>query len=94
MIDIFFVSILLGSVSGLLAGLFGIGGGLVIVPVLALHNVAVEVAVAVAATPLPMVTSRVNIQPSSFLAVMVCVPTLTGLNWFAVVNAPASKLNS
>jgi uncharacterized membrane protein YfcA len=34
MIAIFFVSILLGSVSGLLAGLFGIGGGLVIVPVL------------------------------------------------------------
>ena len=34
MIEIFLVSILLGMVSGLLAGLFGIGGGLVIVPVL------------------------------------------------------------
>ena len=34
MIEIFSVSILLGIVSGLLAGLFGIGGGLVIVPVL------------------------------------------------------------
>jgi hypothetical protein len=33
-IEIFWVSILLGMVSGLLAGLFGIGGGLVIVPVL------------------------------------------------------------
>jgi hypothetical protein len=33
-IEIFSVSILLGMVSGLLAGLFGIGGGLVIVPVL------------------------------------------------------------
>jgi len=33
-IEIFLVSILLGMVSGLLAGLFGIGGGLVIVPVL------------------------------------------------------------
>jgi uncharacterized membrane protein YfcA len=33
-IEIFSVSILLGIVSGLLAGLFGIGGGLVIVPVL------------------------------------------------------------
>ena len=32
--DIFFVSVLLGVVSGVLAGLFGIGGGLVIVPVL------------------------------------------------------------
>ena len=36
MIEVFGVSILLGLVSGLLAGLFGIGGGLVIVPVLAL----------------------------------------------------------
>jgi uncharacterized membrane protein YfcA len=36
MIDIFFACILLGMVAGLLAGLFGIGGGLVIVPVLAL----------------------------------------------------------
>lgn len=35
MIEIFWVSIALGLVSGLLAGLFGIGGGLVIVPVLA-----------------------------------------------------------
>ena len=35
MIEIFWLSILLGLVSGLLAGLFGIGGGLVIVPVLA-----------------------------------------------------------
>lgn len=34
MIEIFLVSILLGMVTGLLAGLFGIGGGLVIVPVL------------------------------------------------------------
>lgn len=34
MVEIFWVSILLGMVSGLLAGLFGIGGGLVIVPVL------------------------------------------------------------
>jgi len=33
-IEIFLVSILLGIVTGLLAGLFGIGGGLVIVPVL------------------------------------------------------------
>ena len=32
--DIFLASILLGLVTGLLAGLFGIGGGLVIVPVL------------------------------------------------------------
>ncbi len=36
MIEIFVVSIILGSLSGLLAGLFGIGGGLVIVPVLAI----------------------------------------------------------
>jgi uncharacterized membrane protein YfcA len=34
--DIFLASVLLGTVAGLLAGLFGIGGGLVIVPVLAL----------------------------------------------------------
>ena len=34
MIEIFLVSMLLGIVTGLLAGLFGIGGGLVIVPVL------------------------------------------------------------
>ncbi len=34
MIEIFLVSIVLGIVTGLLAGLFGIGGGLVIVPVL------------------------------------------------------------
>ena len=34
MLDVFLVSILLGLVSGLLAGLFGIGGGLIIVPVL------------------------------------------------------------
>lgn len=34
MIEIFSASILLGLVTGLLAGLFGIGGGLVIVPVL------------------------------------------------------------
>jgi uncharacterized protein len=33
-IEVFSISILLGMVSGLLAGLFGIGGGLVIVPVL------------------------------------------------------------
>ncbi|MGZ8163690.1 MAG: sulfite exporter TauE/SafE family protein [Methylococcaceae bacterium] len=33
--DVFFASVLLGIVSGLMAGLFGIGGGLVIVPVLA-----------------------------------------------------------
>jgi len=33
-IEIFLISILLGIVTGLLAGLFGIGGGLVIVPVL------------------------------------------------------------
>jgi uncharacterized membrane protein YfcA len=32
--DIFLASVLLGTVTGLLAGLFGIGGGLVIVPVL------------------------------------------------------------
>lgn len=35
MIVIFLASILLGAVAGLMAGLFGIGGGLVIVPVLA-----------------------------------------------------------
>lgn len=35
MLDIIVVSSLLGMVSGVLAGLFGIGGGLVIVPVLA-----------------------------------------------------------
>ena len=35
MSDIMLVSSVLGIVSGLLAGLFGIGGGLVIVPVLA-----------------------------------------------------------
>jgi len=35
MTDIFLASIVLGMVAGLLAGLFGIGGGLVIVPVLA-----------------------------------------------------------
>ena len=34
-IVIFLASILLGAVSGLMAGLFGIGGGLVIVPILA-----------------------------------------------------------
>ncbi len=34
MTDIFLASIVLGMVAGLLAGLFGIGGGLVIVPVL------------------------------------------------------------
>ncbi len=34
MIEIFLVSVLLGMVTGLVAGLFGIGGGLVIVPVL------------------------------------------------------------
>lgn len=36
MIDIFSASVMLGVISGLLAGLFGIGGGLVIVPVLAI----------------------------------------------------------
>ena len=36
MIEIFLASILLGLVSGLLAGLFGIGGGLIIVPTLAI----------------------------------------------------------
>ncbi|MGR9012738.1 MAG: sulfite exporter TauE/SafE family protein, partial [Gammaproteobacteria bacterium] len=36
MVVIFLASILLGAVSGLMAGLFGIGGGLVIVPVLAI----------------------------------------------------------
>ena len=36
MLDIFWISIVLGMVSGVLAGLFGIGGGLVIVPVLAI----------------------------------------------------------
>jgi len=35
-IEILWVSVLLGIVSGVLAGLFGIGGGLVIVPVLAM----------------------------------------------------------
>ena len=35
MITIFLVSILLGTVSGLIAGLFGVGGGLIIVPILA-----------------------------------------------------------
>lgn len=35
-IDIFLISLALGSVSGVLAGLFGIGGGLIIVPVLAM----------------------------------------------------------
>jgi hypothetical protein len=34
-ITIFLASILLGAVAGLMAGLFGIGGGLVIVPILA-----------------------------------------------------------
>jgi Sulfite exporter TauE/SafE. len=34
-IAIFLASLLLGTVSGLMAGLFGIGGGLIIVPVLA-----------------------------------------------------------
>ncbi|NOQ34624.1 MAG: TSUP family transporter [Methylococcaceae bacterium] len=34
MLEIFIASLVLGAVSGLLAGLFGIGGGLVIVPVL------------------------------------------------------------
>ncbi len=32
----FLLSVILGMVSGLLAGLFGIGGGIVIVPVLVL----------------------------------------------------------
>ena len=36
MISLFLASILLGAASGLLAGLFGIGGGLIIVPVLAI----------------------------------------------------------
>ncbi len=36
MITIFLASILLGAVAGLSAGLFGIGGGLIIVPVLAM----------------------------------------------------------
>lgn len=36
MIEIILDSLLLGAVSGLLAGLFGIGGGLIIVPVLAM----------------------------------------------------------
>lgn len=36
MIVIFLASILLGTVAGLMAGLFGIGGGLIIVPVLAM----------------------------------------------------------
>jgi uncharacterized membrane protein YfcA len=36
MIAVFLASLLLGAVSGVLAGLFGIGGGLVIVPVLAI----------------------------------------------------------
>lgn len=36
MIAIFSASILLGAVAGLMAGLFGIGGGLIIVPVLAM----------------------------------------------------------
>ena len=35
MIEVFFASVLLGIVAGLTAGLFGIGGGLIIVPVLA-----------------------------------------------------------
>lgn len=35
-IDIVLIGLVLGSVSGVLAGLFGIGGGLVIVPVLAM----------------------------------------------------------
>jgi hypothetical protein len=34
-IAIFLASILLGTVAGLIAGLFGVGGGLIIVPVLA-----------------------------------------------------------
>ncbi len=34
MIEIFLMSLLLGAVAGVLAGLFGLGGGLVIVPVL------------------------------------------------------------
>ncbi|MGZ8095494.1 MAG: sulfite exporter TauE/SafE family protein [Methylosarcina sp.] len=36
MIEIILDSLLLGAVSGLLAGLFGIGGGLIIVPILAM----------------------------------------------------------
>ncbi|TRW99045.1 sulfite exporter TauE/SafE family protein [Candidatus Methylobacter oryzae] len=36
MIVVFLASILLGAVGGLMAGLFGIGGGLIIVPVLAM----------------------------------------------------------
>ncbi|HEY8159711.1 MAG TPA: sulfite exporter TauE/SafE family protein [Methylobacter sp.] len=36
MIAIFLASLLLGAISGLMAGLFGIGGGLIIVPVLAI----------------------------------------------------------
>ena len=35
MIEIFLFSLLLGAVAGVLAGLFGLGGGLVIVPILA-----------------------------------------------------------
>lgn len=40
MVDIFLASLVLGLAAGLLAGLFGIGGGLVIVPVLAVLFVA------------------------------------------------------
>lgn len=36
MIEIFYASLLLGMITGLLAGLFGVGGGSVIVPVLAI----------------------------------------------------------
>lgn len=36
MIETFFASLLLGAVAGTMAGLFGIGGGLIIVPVLAI----------------------------------------------------------
>jgi uncharacterized membrane protein YfcA len=45
--DIFLASVLLGTVTGVLAGLFGIGGGLVIVPVLVMlfsaHGFSAEV---------------------------------------------------
>jgi hypothetical protein len=66
---------------------------MVIVPVLALHVVEVELAVAVAGTPVPIDASLVITQPFWFFAVIVWLPILTGLNWFAVVNAPPSRLN-
>ncbi len=60
MIEIVWMSVLLGIVSGFLAGLFGIGGGLVIVPVLAMlfkaHGFPGEIVILMSvATPLAII---------------------------------------